>query len=104
MDCILELFSGGRCIHTFQRKYGDVNVCVDPQRNQRKPVSDLVLMLGPFIMDCANAWTTRNGVVPQRCPKFDQRVKYFDMLHSVDNSGMWYSGILEAANSTLGNV
>lgn len=77
---------------------------IDPQRNQRKPVSDLVLTLGPFVIDCANAWTTRNGVVPHRCTKFDQRVKYFDMLRSVDNSGMWYSGILEAANSTLGNV
>src|SRR5208282_2168306 len=43
-----------------------------------------------------------NGAVPQRRTTFEQRVKYFDQLRS--DSGVWHSGILEAANSTLGNV
>jgi hypothetical protein len=61
-------------------------------------------IFGPFIFDCANAWSIRNGVVPNRQTNFHQRTEYFDHLRSTNDSGVWYSGILEAANSTLGNV
>lgn len=70
----------------------------------QKPISDSLMLLGPFVIDCANAWTTRNGAVPHRSTTFEQRVKYFDEWRRLDNSGAWYSGILEAANSTLGNL
>ena len=66
------------------------------------PISKRLIVFGPFILDCATAWATRNGAVPQRRTTFEQRVKYFDQLRS--DSGVWHSGILEAANSTLGNV
>lgn len=61
-------------------------------------------MYGPFIVDCANAWATRHGQVPKRCTSFSQRVNYFDGLRRVDNSNSWHSGLIEAANSTLGNL
>jgi hypothetical protein len=69
-----------------------------------KAVPDLLKIYGPFIIDCANAWTTRNGSFPRRSTSFSQRVKYFDELRRTDESGSWHSGILEAANSTLGNL
>jgi hypothetical protein len=58
----------------------------------------------PFVLDCANAWLTRTGVIPPRMTTFDQRVKYFDEFISSGDSGPWYSSLLEAANSTLGNL
>lgn len=60
---------------------------------------------GPFVIDCANAWATRNGGIPNRCTTFAQRVNYFEDLFRVNpTSNIWYSGILEAANATLGNL
>ena len=69
-----------------------------------EPVSSGLMLYGPFIIDCANAWAVRNGVVPRRSTNFLQRVRYFDDLSRGPKSGIWYSGILEAANSTLGNL
>lgn len=68
------------------------------------PLHPALLLYGPFILDCASAWTTRNGALPIRTTTFDQRVKYFDDLRSQNNAGFWHTGILEAANSTLGNL
>ena len=62
-----------------------------------------LLLYGPFILDCANAWIVRNGALPIRTRRFHQRVNYFDDLRSND-TGSWHTGILEAANSTLGNI
>jgi len=59
---------------------------------------------GAFIIDCANAWATRNGGIPQRKTTFAQRWKYFSYLEFRDTSGVWYSATLEAANATLGNL
>ena len=70
----------------------------------KRRLSDTLLTFGPFIIDCANAWTTRHGIVPPRGTRFEQRAKYFNEFRSFDNSRMWYSGILEAANATLGNL
>jgi hypothetical protein len=61
-------------------------------------------LFGPFIIDCANAWTIRNGVIPNRCTTFNQRVTYFNQLTLKGSLTAWYSGPLEAANSTLGNL
>lgn len=61
-------------------------------------------IFGPFIIDCANAWTIRNGAIPLKCTTFRQRTEYFDHLRVADAADTWYSGILEAANSTLGNL
>ena len=68
------------------------------------PLSTDLIVFGPFIIDCANAWTIRNGVIPSRRTTFSQRVSYFDKLRLTGNSCAWYSGTLEAANSTLGNL
>jgi hypothetical protein len=69
-----------------------------------KGVNPLLTTFGPFIVECANAWATRNLGIPQRLTSFTQRVKYFDELLASDASGSWYSGTLEAANSTIGNL
>ena len=45
----------------------------------------------------------RNGGIPPRMSTFIQRVKYFESFLS-DQSAVWYPSILEAANSTLGNL
>lgn len=63
-----------------------------------------IAMFGPFIIDCANAWTVRNGAVPCRNTNFRQRTEYFDRMRCRDHIDTWYSGVLEAANSTLGNL
>jgi len=68
------------------------------------PLSPMLLLYGPFILDCASAWTTRNGFVPFRSTTFNQRVQYFDDLRLNDRNNFWHTGILEAANSTLGNL
>jgi hypothetical protein len=70
----------------------------------RRPLEEQLITFGPFIIDCANAWAVRHGIVPQRSTTFAQRVNYFDALSSTTNSNVWYSGTLEAANSTLGNL
>jgi hypothetical protein len=63
-----------------------------------------LVTFGPFIIDCANAWATRNRGIPRRSTTFAQRVKYFNGLLISDTSGAWYSATLEAANSTIGNI
>ncbi len=69
------------------------------------PMSKELATYGPFVIDCANAWATRNGGIPNRCTTFAQRVNYFEDLFRVDPTGnIWYSGVLEAANATLGNL
>jgi len=67
-------------------------------------VSSNIMVFGPFIFDCANAWAVRNGGVPHRSTSFEQRVAYFDELSTGPKADTWYSGILEAANSTIGNL
>jgi hypothetical protein len=60
-----------------------------------------------FTLDCANAWVTRNGGIPPRLTTFDQRVQYFDSFIPrllARDAGESFSKILEAANSTLGNL
>jgi hypothetical protein len=59
---------------------------------------------GPFVIDCSTTWQTRHGNIPIRLTSFSQRVNYFDHLRGVDETDAWYQGILEAANSTLGNL
>ena len=76
----------------------------DPEHSKYLSFSSTPLTFGPFIIDCANAWTTRNGGIPKRLTSFAQRVKYFDHLFGDDNPEIWYCGTLEAANSTLGNL
>ena len=66
--------------------------------------SELLETFGPFVIDCASTWATRNGAIPLRCTTFEQRVKYFDEFYCVDTAGTWYSGVLEAGNATLGNL
>lgn len=68
------------------------------------PVSHNLMVFGPFIIDCANAWSVRNGQIPHRSTSFNQRVAYFNELSTGPKAGVWYSGILEAANMTLGNL
>lgn len=68
------------------------------------PALGNLITFGPFIIDCANAWSVRNGQVPQRNTTFNQRIAYFDELSTGPKAGVWYSGILEAANTTLGNL
>ena len=77
----------------------------DPSSRRGKgPTGDLTTY-GPFIIDCANAWATRNGGTPTRSTTFAQRVDYFDNLFQVTSTeNIWYSGILEAGNATLGNL
>jgi hypothetical protein len=71
---------------------------------ENKALGLRLVTYGPFIIDCANAWATRNGGIPRRLTSFQQRVQYFDELFGADNAGVWYSGTLEAANATLGNL
>lgn len=71
---------------------------------KRRPLRNDLIVFGPFIIDCANAWTVRHGRIPRRSTMFTQRVTYFEALRLTENSGAWYSGTLEAANSTLGNL
>jgi hypothetical protein len=63
-----------------------------------------VSIYGPFVLDCANAWVSRNGQVSRRLTTFSQRVTYFKTFRSDEDDGSWHSAILEAANSTLGNL
>jgi len=88
-------FSGSLAMLTF---------LMDPKQLNQQSLSSDLATFGPFIMDCANAWTTRNGGIPQRLTSFGQRVKYFDQLFGSDNPGIWHCGTLEAANATLGNL
>jgi len=76
----------------------------DPSSRRGKgPTGDLTTY-GPFIIDCANAWATRNGGTPTRSTTFAQRVDYFDNLFQVTSTeNIWYSGILEAANVRKSN-
>jgi hypothetical protein len=78
--------------------------CLIDTATNRGPLEAQLITFGPFIIDCANAWAVRHGIVPQRSTTFAQRVNYFDALSSTTNSNAWYSGTLEAANSTLGNL
>jgi len=41
---------------------------------------------------------------PSSTDEFGHRTKYFDELFRGNDSGIWYCGVLEAANSTLGNL
>jgi len=67
------------------------------------PYQKNLMVFGPFIIDCANAWHVRNGMVPHRSTTFSQRVAYFNDL-ARSKPGMWHAGIVEAANTTLGNL
>jgi hypothetical protein len=58
----------------------------------------------PFILDCASAWITRNGGLSPRLTTFTQRVHYFQAFISSGDSELWYPSLLEAANSTVGNI
>jgi len=66
--------------------------------------TDVVLMYAPFVLDCVNAWITRNGDIPPRLTKFSQRVTYFDKVLASQYPGAWHTSILEATNCTLGNL
>ena len=85
----------------FNGSMGMLTFVMEKDGSKRNPQ---LATFGPFLIDCANAWATRNGGIPQRLTIFQQRVKYFDELFGNDNSGLWYSGTLEAANATLGNL
>ena len=89
-------FSGSMAILNFMN--------TDTNHIDKGTLSSELKIFGPFIIDCANAWTTRNGGIPQRLTSFSQRSKYFDELFGGENPGIWYCGTLEAANSTLGNL
>jgi len=65
---------------------------------------ELFQTYGPFVLDCANAWASRQGGTPHRLTTFSQRINYFEQLRRNDQTDSWYAGILEAANSTLGNL
>jgi hypothetical protein len=80
-----------------------LTICVDEAQVLKKSLSESLTTYGPFIIDCANAWESRHGRIPVRLTKFSQRVSYFDELHD-DDPDSWHLGILEAANSTLGNL
>jgi len=77
---------------------------LEQARRFTSTVSPRIVVYGPFIIDCATAWATRNGVLPHRSTSFNQRVKYFKELFIGPMSDIWYSAILEAANSTIGNL
>ena len=78
---------------------------LDPEYKKRcGEISPTLTTFGPFVIDCANAWAIRNGGTLMRCTTFAQRVQYFDELFLVNPAGAWYSGVLEAANATLGNL
>lgn len=99
--CSQELFAH---IH-FQGSLAFLSFLTNESRERaNNPLHPALLLYGPFILDCASAWTARNGALPIRTTTFDQRVKYFDDLRSQNNAGFWHTGILEAANSTLGNL
>jgi hypothetical protein len=85
----------------FNGSMGMLTFLMEKEGSERNPH---LVNFGPSIIDCANAWATRNGGIPQRLTSFQQRVKYFEELFGADNSGVWYSGTLEAANATLGNL
>lgn len=36
----------------------------------RQPLTTQLIIYGPFIIDCANAWATRHGIVPRRSTTF----------------------------------
>jgi hypothetical protein len=61
-----------------------------------------------FALDCGNAWLTRNGGIPPRQTTFSQRVQYFEQFMPSffpgDVDEPRYPSLLEAANSTLGNL
>jgi hypothetical protein len=80
-----------------------LTACVDEAQALNKSLSESLTTYGPFIIDCANAWESRHGRIPVRLTQFSQRVNYFNELHD-DNPDEWHLGILEAANSTLGNL
>ena len=84
----------------FQQSLGFLRILLE----RRKPLTNTLEVFGPFIIDCANAWTIRNGIIPGRSTTFRQRTEYFDHLRLKDNVGAWHTGILEAANATLGNL
>jgi hypothetical protein len=88
----------------FKGSMAVLSFILKPVRSRIRPISEILKTFGPFVLDCANAWATRHGIIPHRCTKFERRVKYFDELRRFENSGMWYTGILEAANATLGNL
>ena len=69
----------------------------------RKALPEVVILFGPFVLDCFIAWITRNGRVPRRCTEFE-RVTYFNEMSRLDAPGVWLSGILEAANATIGHL
>jgi hypothetical protein len=74
------------------------------ERSFSTPSEKNLMAFGPFIIDCANAWQVRNGMVPHRSTTFKQRVAYFNDLATSSKPGMWHAGIVEAANTTLGNL
>lgn len=86
----------------FKHSLGILYTLSDLSRNNS--LDEELVIFGPFIIDCANAWSVRNGVVPCRRTTFRQRTLYFEQLRLNDNAGIWYTGVLEAANSTLGNL
>ena len=88
----------------FKRSLAFLTCISDQSQAKAKPLPDILTIYGPFIIDCANAWAARHGTLPNRRTKFSQRVKYFDELRRTDEAGTWHCGIVEAANSTLGNL
>jgi hypothetical protein len=88
----------------FKGSYAILDLLLNHKLRRQLPHKELLLIFGPFVLDCAIAWSVRAGVIPCRNTNFSQRAEYFDHFSKVGNSGTWYSGILEAANSTLGNV
>ena len=68
------------------------------------PVSHMLTVFGPFILDCLNAWEIRNRVLPLRCTDFSQRVQYFTFLRQMILGPASLAGVYEAVNSTLGNL
>jgi hypothetical protein len=98
--CSQEIFAH---VH-FKGSLAFLSFVMDKLQSRAKPLPEILIIYGPFIIDCANAWTTRHGTIPRRYTNFSQRVKYFDDLRSSDQSDSWHPGLLEAANSTLGNL
>lgn len=76
----------------------------DMSREKGESPPEILTTHGPYIIDCSIAWVTRHGAIPNRSTDFSQQVKYFEELRRIDESDSWRSGILEAANSTLGNL
>ena len=90
----------------FKGSYAILDFLLNPgvHLRRRLPEKRSLFIFGPFIIDCAVAWSVRAGVVPSRNTSFIQRTVYFDQFGGSNDAGSWYSGILEATNSTLGNV